>query len=170
MVTCVSLFLIHQMDIFIFSVGHSVRHSNIFCRTFMKNVRLSDRSDEFRQHCFNITQVYSFWQDLSVDTKIFDFVSLTLTFDLLLMKLNLGNNFWAKRDMAVILHISIPCDKTFLLETKFFTLWSWPWLLTFFWKKLNLDHIFWTKSDRALILHVFIPCDKTFLLIPIFLT
>ena len=49
MVTCVSLF-IHQMDIFIFSVGHLVRHSNIFCRTFIKNVRLSDRSDEFRQH------------------------------------------------------------------------------------------------------------------------
>ena len=25
-----------------FSVGHMVRHSNIFCRTFIKNVRLSD--------------------------------------------------------------------------------------------------------------------------------
>ena len=28
-----------------------VRHSNIFCRTFIRNVRLSDRSDEFRHHC-----------------------------------------------------------------------------------------------------------------------
>ena len=33
-----------------FSVGHLVRHSNIFCQTSIKNVRLSDRSDEFRQH------------------------------------------------------------------------------------------------------------------------
>ena len=37
MVTCVSLLFIHQMVIFIFSVGHLVRHSNIFCRTFIKN-------------------------------------------------------------------------------------------------------------------------------------
>ena len=36
MVTCVSLLFIHQMDIFIFSVGHLVRHSDIFCRTFIK--------------------------------------------------------------------------------------------------------------------------------------
>ena len=36
---------------FIISVGHLVRHSNIFCRTFIRNVRLSDRSDEFRHHC-----------------------------------------------------------------------------------------------------------------------
>ena len=35
---------------FINSVGHLVRHSNIFCRTFIRNVRLSDRSDEFRHH------------------------------------------------------------------------------------------------------------------------
>ena len=47
---CVSLLFIHQMDIFIFSVGHLVRHSSIFCWTFIKNVQLSDRSDEVRQH------------------------------------------------------------------------------------------------------------------------
>ena len=41
----------HQMDIFNFFVGHLVLHSNIFCRTFIKNVWLSDRSDKFRQHC-----------------------------------------------------------------------------------------------------------------------
>ena len=32
-------------------VGHLVRHTGVFCRTFWKNVRLSDKSDEFRQHC-----------------------------------------------------------------------------------------------------------------------
>ena len=36
-------------------------------------------------------QVYSLCQDLSVDTELFDFVALTLTFDLLLKKLNLGS-------------------------------------------------------------------------------
>ena len=144
--------------------------------------------------------MYSLWQDLSVDTKIFDFVTLTLTFDLLLKnltlaiifepkeiglsyftcvflvtrpfcryqrfwlrdldldfwptfeKLNLGNNFWTKRDRAFIFHMCISCGKTFLLETQFFLprdldLDFWPT----FEKKLNLDHNFWTKSDRALI-------------------
>ena len=54
MVTCVLLLFIHQMNISIFSVGHLVQHSNIFCRTFIKNVRLSDRSYEFRQHCVHM--------------------------------------------------------------------------------------------------------------------
>ena len=36
---------------FIFSVGYLVQHCNIFCRTFIKHVRLSDNSDEFQQRC-----------------------------------------------------------------------------------------------------------------------
>ena len=43
---------------------------------------------------------------------------LTLTFDLLLKKLNLGFNFWTKRDEAFILHMSVPCKKTFLSVPK----------------------------------------------------
>ena len=82
--------------------------------------------------------MYSLWQDLSVDTKIFDFVTLTLTFDLLLKKLNLGNNFWTKRDRTFIFHMCISCDKTFLPIPKFLTPWPWPWLLTYFWKNLTL--------------------------------
>ena len=47
------------MDIFfIISVGHLVRHSNIFCRTFIRNVRLSDRSDEFRHHWDRVNKLY----------------------------------------------------------------------------------------------------------------
>ena len=114
--------------------------------------------------------MYSLWQDLSVDTKIFDFVTLTLTFDLLLKKLNLGHNFWTKRDRAFIFHMCISCDKTFLPIPKFLTLWPWPWLLTYFWKKLNLGNNFWTKRDRTFIFHMCISCDKTFLPIPKFLT
>ena len=44
-----------------------------------------------------------------LETTIFYLVTLTLTFDLLLKKLNLDN------DRALILHISIPSDKSFLL-------------------------------------------------------
>ena len=53
--SCASLLFIHQMDIFIFSVRHLVRHSNIFCLTFIKNVQLSD---EFRQHCRSLDIQY----------------------------------------------------------------------------------------------------------------
>ena len=54
-------------------------------------------------------------------------------------KLNLGYNFWTKRDKAFILHMCVPCDKTFLLVPKILTSWPWPWLLTYFWKNLTLD-------------------------------
>ena len=108
---------------------------------------------------FHISHVYFLWQDLSVYTKIFDFVTLTLTFDLLLKKLNLGNNFWPKRDRDftwVFLVAKRFCWKQIVLPRDLDLE-----------KKLNLDHNFWTKSDRALI-YISIPCDKTFLLIPIF--
>ena len=69
-------------------------------------------------------------------TKKFNLVTLTLTFDLLLKKLNLDHDFWTKSDRALILHISIPCDKTFLLIPIFLTYrpWRWLWLWPTFWK------------------------------------
>ena len=36
-------------------------------------------------------------------------------------KINLDHNFWTKSDRALILHIFIPCDKTFLLIPIFLT-------------------------------------------------
>ena len=41
---------------------------------------------------FNISHVYSLWQDLSHNTIIFDLVTLTLKFDLLFKNFNLGHN------------------------------------------------------------------------------
>ena len=64
---------------------------------------------------FHISHVYFLWQDIFVGTNFFYLVTLTLTFDLLLKKHNLHHNFWTKSERALILHISIPCDKTFLL-------------------------------------------------------
>ena len=93
-----------------------------------------------------------------------------LTYLCLKKKLNLGYNFWTKRDRAFIFHMCIFCAKTFLLETNIFNLVTLTLTFDLLLKKRNLDHNLWTRSDRVLILHTSIPCDKTFLLIPIFLT
>jgi hypothetical protein len=39
---------------------------------------------------------------------------------------------------ALIFHMSVPCDKTFLTVLKLFTLWPWPWCLTHLLKALTL--------------------------------
>ena len=49
--------------------------------------------------------------------------TVTLTFDLLLKKVNLGHNFWIKGEKALILHMLVPLyDKTFLFLPKILTL------------------------------------------------
>ena len=60
-----------------------------------------------KDKAFILHNVCSLWQDLSVCTKSFNPVSVTLTlsFDLLLNKTNLGHNFWTKTDRAFILHV-----------------------------------------------------------------
>ena len=47
-----------------------------------------------KERGFHITHVYSLWGHLSIHTKFFDLVTLTLTFDILLKKLNLRHSFW----------------------------------------------------------------------------
>ena len=83
-------------------------------------------------------------------TKNFELVTLTLIFDLLLKKHNLGHNFWTKRDMAFILHMCITCSKTFLLvpiykKNELLTL-----ILTYFWKNLTLAITFEPREIRLL--------------------
>ena len=55
-------------------------------------------------------------------SKIFDLVTLTLKFDLLLKNFNLGHSFLARRGKAFIFHMYILCDKTFPWVPKFLTL------------------------------------------------
>ena len=97
-------------------------------------------------------------------------MTLTLTFDLLLKKHNLGYNFWTKRDKAFILHMLVPFDKTFLSVPKKFDLVTLTLTFDLLLKKLNLGYNFWTKRDKAFIVQVCIPCGKTFLSIPKILT
>ena len=87
---------------------------------------------------FHIALVYSLWQDLSHGTITFDLMTLTLKFDLLLKNFNLGRNFLTRRDRAFILHMCIPCDRTFHMVPWYLTLWPWHWSLTYFWKTLTL--------------------------------
>ena len=84
-------------------------------------------------------------RNLSVGTKIFDLV--TLTFDLLLRKLNLRHNFkWIQRDKIFISCMDILCGKTFLTVPKFLIPWPWPPTLTYFWKNLTLALTFEPKE------------------------
>ena len=87
-------------------------------------------------------------------------LSVRLSFQI---KLNLGFNFWTKRDGAFILNTWIPCFKIFLSVPQILTFWPWPWFLTYFSQKLNLSYNFWTKRDKAFILQLWLPCGKTFL-------
>ena len=85
-------------------------------------------------------------------------------------KLNLGHNFWTIRDRALILHMCIPCGKTFPSVQKIWTPWPWPLPFDILLKNFNLGHNLWTETDMAFILYMCIPCDKTFLFIPKLLT
>ena len=52
---------------------------------------------------------------------------------------NFAKNFWTVSATALILHMGIPCDKTFpWVPLFFFNLWHWPWKLTHFLKNLTL--------------------------------
>ena len=110
------------------------------------------------------------WPDLAVDTKIFDFVTSTLNFDLLLKKnLTLAISFEPKEIGLSYFTCVFLVARPFCWKQLFYLV-TLTLTFTYFWKKINLDHNFWTKSCKALILHISIPCCKTSLLIPIFLT
>ena len=65
--------------------------------------------------------------------KKIDLVTLTLTFDLLLKKLNIWHNVLTKRDWAYILKCVYSLWQDLFVGTK--KIDPWPWLLTYFWKK-----------------------------------
>ena len=51
---------------------------------------------------------------------------------------NLANNFWTVSARALIFHMNIPCDMTFLWIPVWLTLWPWPQSFTYFFKTLIL--------------------------------
>ena len=94
--------------------------------------------------------MYSLWQDLLCCTIIFDPVTLTLEFDLLLKNFNHGHSFLTGRVRTFILHICVHCDKTFYVVPSFLTsdldLGAWPSFQKFTDKsKLNWPWYFWIR-------------------------
>ena len=55
----------------------------------------------YYRHSFNISHVHSLLQDLSMGTKMFHLVILTLKFDVLLKSFNFGHSFLTRRGMAL---------------------------------------------------------------------
>ena len=97
-------------------------------------------------------------------TKFGGYIGITLSVRLSgQSKLNLGYNFWTRRDEAFILHVCSLCQDL-SLRTKNFDLLTLTFDLLL--NKLNLKHNFLIKRDWAFILHANISCGKTFLLVP----
>ena len=107
--------------------------------------------------------------------------SVILSFCPPLWNFNLANNFWTVSARALILHMSIPCDKTFPWIPLFLTLWPWPLSLTYFLKTLTLRISFehwvlelWYFTWVFLVIipfsgyHCFWPCDLDLGVWPIF--
>ena len=68
-------------------------------------------------------------------------VTLTVTFDLVLKKFNIGHNSFVLRGRVFIFGMCVPYDKAFPMVQNvpyILNLWSWPWPLTYFWKTLTL--------------------------------
>ena len=97
--------------------------------TFKKNLTLALTFDLKETGLSHYTWIFLVWQDFSVRIRIYDPVTLTSNFDLLLKNLNLGMNFWDERGKAFL------GERSF---TPYWNFWScdldlqfWPLNLTF---------------------------------------
>ena len=80
--------------------------------------------------------------NLSVSTKFFDLITLTVSFDLHFEKFNIDHNFWTITGRAFILLtwlLYIPCDETFLSVPNCFTL---TLIFDLHFENFNIDHNF----------------------------
>ena len=75
---------------------------------------------------FHILHVCSLWQGLSDGTIIFERVTLTLTFELLLKKSNIGHNLFILKGMAFIFDMCVFYDKAFPLVPLVLNMWPLP--------------------------------------------
>ena len=112
---------------------------------------------------FDILLEYSLWQDLSMNTNVFDSVNLTLAVDQFFENFNLTTNFWAvsARALMHVFHMCILCDNIFPLVPNIF----YPVTLTFeiglLFENFNLatNYKQWVQE-----FHLNNPCNHIFLL------
>jgi hypothetical protein len=90
--------------------------------------------------------------------KIFDFVTLTLVFDILIETLTFSGYIGTR---ALTFPMSVLCDKTFPWVPKIVTL-----VFDLHIKNFKLGYNFWIISTRALIFHLSIPYHRTFPWVP----
>ena len=94
-----------------------------------------------------------------MNTKIFDLVTLTLKFFLLLKNFNLGNSFLTRRGRAFIFHICIPCSKIFnaVPSTMIFDLVTLTLKLTYFIKQLIGTMTFESEGLYIVAIYIWLP-------------
>ena len=123
---------------FIISVGHLVRHSNIFCRTFIRNVPIVRQVRRITTPLFygsiKVKPIHticiihlgcSYCPPPFVkagDIKTHSSVCLSVRHK----NFNLAHIFWSINDRALIFGMHHPCDKPFLL-VPFGDLYLWPY-------------------------------------------
>jgi hypothetical protein len=98
-----------------------------------------------------------------MDTKLFDHVTLTLMFDLLIINFNQGYNFQmvCTRSLGCWYFNECSLWQDLFMGTKIFDLDIWP---------TYLAYIFWMVCTRALEFHMSIPYGKTCPWVPNVLT
>jgi hypothetical protein len=104
--------------------------------------------------------VYSLWQDLSIVTIVFDFLTLTLKFDIIFKNFKIGHILWVVSDRAYIFHVYSLWQDLFINNLIFDLLTlTLKFDLLF---KTNIGHIFWMVGGRAFVFLTCVPCDMTF--------
>jgi hypothetical protein len=81
-------------------------------------------------------------------TNIFDHVTLTMMFDLLVKNLNLGYNFQMVCTRMLIFHRNVPCDKIFSWVPTFFYFVSLTLIFDLLIKNFNLGYNFQMVCTR----------------------
>jgi hypothetical protein len=102
-------------------------------------------------------------------TKLFDHMTLTLMFDQLIKKFNLGYNVQIVCTKTLIFH---ECSlwQILFMGTKMFEFVTLTFMFDLLIKKFNLAYNIWIICTRALIIHMSVPYGKTFPWVPDFLT
>jgi hypothetical protein len=95
-------------------------------------------------------------------TKIFDLVTLTLMFDVLIKNFNLGCNFQMVCTRMLIFYTSVPCDNIFSLVPIFIYLVTLTLMFDPFIENFNLGYNFEMVCTRMLIFYMSVLCDKIF--------
>ena len=136
-----SFFLADQKTKMAALVSYLRRHFLLLCNlwTELPKTKMAALASDLLNHFqWASTNVRRAWHECLRSLCYSPSVRLSIRIGFVDKNFNLGHKFKTITDRDFILHICIPCDKTFHMVPNFFTLWPWPWSLTYFWKALIL--------------------------------